>query len=679
MKVKCAECGKRYRIKDSLVAPAGIKVRCPNCNFIIPIYPEPIVVTHPGTSSSDVSQESTESTNKIESEETTPFSNIGETPTMRGMALSEEEELDESLIQRSHADEYESTHVQSETDKKPLVSKREENSLPGFSDPTYVGTDGRQQLENSLPDDSSQAMNSDADISLHARDESSLPGEISQISFDSDATFKDIEERVQRSADAKDSKKSKGESTRTPIPKKSQAATAINPNKPSKRADFSEQVADAVVANPSEEEPMPTPTPTHKRFERSRGLGFSWRSFAIGVGVVCLGIYAVRGNRLFKQPAPEPQSTPVAVAPTASPTAAVVPTTVTQLAETQQAIVNAALTHLTKPALEYAASTIAQTSQPSTSAWLAYLAGLSYLFYGDTTARDKGLAFVSRALLENTDDTLTILASGLLNREAATLNKALDKLTDLNRQTGIGGDQIAFLQSVQAHVAGDDTTALQAIRSALEQRPAYGPYVGYALQLSTLPSSDRQELQRLLQDGRERIAARYPEFSQFTDKAPSTTAKSTPTAVPTPKLPRTAVKPPKPTTSKQIIATPSKGLQLKELLAQADQSYKREQYNDALAQYQAAQKIAGDRDAVVLIRTGYAWFKLYRLDEAYNHFNRAIQIDANQADAHKGLGMVYDQLGDLEKAAREYALYLQLKPNAADAAEIRELLKKLKP
>ncbi len=160
------------------------------------------------------------------------------------------------------------------------------------------------------------------------------------------------------------------------------------------------------------------------------------------------------------------------------------------------------------------------------------------------------------------------------------------------------------------------------------------------------------------------------------------TPVTTPEPSPQPPKPQTKPKPkPKPTIKKKAAAKKppqvSKRAKLKALLTEGEQYYERELYTKALDRFQQAQKLAGKEDTTVLTKIGYVWFKLYRLDEAYNNFNRAVELEPNQAEAHKGLAMVYDQLGDLEKAAREYSLYLQLKPNAEDAAKIRQNLRSL--
>ncbi|MDD2751569.1 MAG: M48 family metalloprotease [Candidatus Omnitrophica bacterium] len=58
-------------------------------------------------------------------------------------------------------------------------------------------------------------------------------------------------------------------------------------------------------------------------------------------------------------------------------------------------------------------------------------------------------------------------------------------------------------------------------------------------------------------------------------------------------------------------------------------------------------------------------------DEAEKDFKKAIELNQEYPEAHKGLGMLYYKKGDKQLAKPELERYLQLKPDAADANYIR--------
>jgi hypothetical protein len=63
---------------------------------------------------------------------------------------------------------------------------------------------------------------------------------------------------------------------------------------------------------------------------------------------------------------------------------------------------------------------------------------------------------------------------------------------------------------------------------------------------------------------------------------------------------------------------------------------------------------------------------------AISLFDQARAKDGKYAPAYRGLGMAYEKKGDAHRAARAFETYLQLAPNASDAASIRDRLEKLK-
>ena len=62
-------------------------------------------------------------------------------------------------------------------------------------------------------------------------------------------------------------------------------------------------------------------------------------------------------------------------------------------------------------------------------------------------------------------------------------------------------------------------------------------------------------------------------------------------------------------------------------------------------------------------------------DKAVEYFRRCVQVNKNYDRCYRAMGIVYARKGDPAKAARYYRKYLQVSPNAADANQVRELLK----
>ncbi len=76
-----------------------------------------------------------------------------------------------------------------------------------------------------------------------------------------------------------------------------------------------------------------------------------------------------------------------------------------------------------------------------------------------------------------------------------------------------------------------------------------------------------------------------------------------------------------------------------------------------------------------LYREGAMALKSGQYDKAVELLRRCIQVDKTFPRCIRGMGIVYARKGDAAKAARYYKKYLQVNPNARDAAQVRELLK----
>jgi Flp pilus assembly protein TadD len=60
--------------------------------------------------------------------------------------------------------------------------------------------------------------------------------------------------------------------------------------------------------------------------------------------------------------------------------------------------------------------------------------------------------------------------------------------------------------------------------------------------------------------------------------------------------------------------------------------------------------------------------------EAEKLFLRSLELNRLNANAHRGLGMLYEKLNRKQEAASEYAKYLELAPNAIDTERVRRRL-----
>ncbi|HEY5935416.1 MAG TPA: tetratricopeptide repeat protein [Kofleriaceae bacterium] len=81
--------------------------------------------------------------------------------------------------------------------------------------------------------------------------------------------------------------------------------------------------------------------------------------------------------------------------------------------------------------------------------------------------------------------------------------------------------------------------------------------------------------------------------------------------------------------------------------------------------------------ATALTKSGTDLYIAGKFAEAEAAFKQALAIDATHAPAHKGLGFVYQRLGNKAKAIASLERYLELRPSASDAAAIRRRIDEL--
>jgi tetratricopeptide (TPR) repeat protein len=92
----------------------------------------------------------------------------------------------------------------------------------------------------------------------------------------------------------------------------------------------------------------------------------------------------------------------------------------------------------------------------------------------------------------------------------------------------------------------------------------------------------------------------------------------------------------------------------------------RGQVDEAVAHYQTALKINPD-SAQAHSNLGVALFQKGQLDDAVAHYQKALEISPNSAEAHSNLGVALIQKRQLDDAVAHYQKALEINPNYAEA------------
>ncbi|GIK67261.1 MAG: hypothetical protein BroJett018_50550 [Chloroflexota bacterium] len=64
------------------------------------------------------------------------------------------------------------------------------------------------------------------------------------------------------------------------------------------------------------------------------------------------------------------------------------------------------------------------------------------------------------------------------------------------------------------------------------------------------------------------------------------------------------------------------------------------------------------------------------LDGAIADYNRAIQLNPQDAEAYTNRGVAYEKKGEMKKAAADYGRVLELRPDHPEAQYLRRFIKK---
>jgi len=74
---------------------------------------------------------------------------------------------------------------------------------------------------------------------------------------------------------------------------------------------------------------------------------------------------------------------------------------------------------------------------------------------------------------------------------------------------------------------------------------------------------------------------------------------------------------------------------------------------------------------------GWSYIELGNNSRAAEHFRKAVNLNSMDAENHYGLGLSYEGLGRTDDAINEYQTYIGLAPEGREAAEVRILLRRL--
>lgn len=145
-------------------------------------------------------------------------------------------------------------------------------------------------------------------------------------------------------------------------------------------------------------------------------------------------------------------------------------------------------------------------------------------------------------------------------------------------------------------------------------------------------------------------------------------AKPAPAPAPAPK--------PEPVATKPAAAkgpTPQQLAAAKEAFGAAQNLYRKGMLKNAAERLQEAVKNVPTDDAAWAL-LGQIYIEMEKDDDALKALQKAISLNAKNAEAHVNLGGLYDAKGDTAKANASYKMYLLLEPKGRFAADIRKLL-----
>src|SRR6188474_1470626 len=150
---------------------------------------------------------------------------------------------------------------------------------------------------------------------------------------------------------------------------------------------------------------------------------------------------------------------------------------------------------------------------------------------------------------------------------------------------------------------------------------------------------------------------------------PAAVADAAPPAAPPDAAPAVAPDPP-------ALPPPTKA-KSKEAAKERGKPARKEKDKDKEKSRVAAPAAAPAPSADALYREGTSLYLKGQLADAKKKYEAALAQNSRYPAAHRGLGFVYQRLGDRAKALKHLKRYLELAPGARDAAEVKKKIESL--
>jgi len=269
-------------------------------------------------------------------------------------------------------------------------------------------------------------------------------------------------------------------------------------------------------------------------------------------------------------------------------------------------------------------------------------------------------------------------AAQLTGEEQAKAKTALESLSVENKKT------LAALDAGSYEFSPEEAAVLMPSASAVAATPAPSASPAASAAASPAASAAASPAATVAATATPVAAASARPAASATPKATETKAVATASKTPKPRASPEATAAPLPSSTEVALATPSEvptaapkasdavistaGAEdhwvAGNALAQAGS------WGDALAEYREAAKSA-PKNAKYQLAVATALFQTGKLQDAAEILDSLIEADANNAAAHRILGLIYESTGQVNQACGEFSDFLRLTPRAREAADIQ--------
>jgi len=102
-----------------------------------------------------------------------------------------------------------------------------------------------------------------------------------------------------------------------------------------------------------------------------------------------------------------------------------------------------------------------------------------------------------------------------------------------------------------------------------------------------------------------------------------------------------------------------------------------QRFSEAIDAYEHALTL-DPKNVSVRVDLGTCYRGIGKFDKAVEEYRKALKIDSNFPNAHRNLGVVLsNDLHENKQAVQEFQKYIELQPNAPDAAAIKNMIQQL--